>query len=280
MDALETDELIARALLLDGDDENDDEEYWAIVADLQDRGDRRTFEAVRALCLHESDEARCLGVSVLGQLGYDDGRPFLAESVPLVLALCGEGASEDLLAVCMHALGSLGDARGIEPVLAQRDHADPIVRLAVAHAAEGVAGDPPDPRVLDAVIALSADADADVRDWATFSLGSLFEVDTPAVRDALFARIGDADESASAEALAGLSLRRDPRAGDEVMRRLQAAGSQPFDDPHVEDLIVESAARLGDPRFLPALRLLHARADRAKARALLADAIASCEGAP
>jgi HEAT repeat protein len=276
-DGRPADDLITRALALDGDDENDDDEYWAIVLELQRRGDRETFAAARALCLQESDDARCLGVSVLARLGSEEDRPFLEETLPLLRLLCDEQASDDLLAVAVGALGLLGDPRGAPSVLAQRSHPSAMVRLAVAQSAEGVGGEPPDPDVLAAVMLLMEDDDDAVRDWATFSLGSLFEADSPRIRSALYARIDDPDEGVSAEALAGLAARDDERVVGRIQERLEAAIEQPFEDPHVEDLIVESAARLGDSRFLPALRTLHARESRDDARERLGDAIASCE---
>jgi HEAT repeats len=272
-----TDELVARALELDDDDEEQDDVYWAIVLELQRRGDRDTFEFARALCLRESDDARCLGVAVLAKLGAEDGLPFLDESLPLVLYLCADGGSDDLTAVAVRALGWFRDPRGTAAVLAQQDHPEPSVRLAVAQSAEGVAGEPPDPDVLAAVMALMQDDDDDVRDWATFSLGSLFEADSPRIRAALHARIDDPDEGVSAEALAGLAARDDASAASEVQVRLERAIDEPFEDEHIEDLIVEAAARLGEPRFLPALRVLHERETRPEARSMLREAIASCE---
>jgi HEAT repeat protein len=177
LDEIAPGELVERALALDPDDEQDDDRYWAIVGALQRRGDRETFEAARALCLGESDDARCLGAAVLAQLAADDGRPFLEESLPLVLALCGEGESEDVLAVAVRALGWLGDARGAGAVLAHRHHPEATVRFAVAESAEGVVGDPPAPAVVDAVLELTRDADEDVAGWATFSLLHLLDAD-------------------------------------------------------------------------------------------------------
>jgi HEAT repeat protein len=261
LDAVGTDELVARALVLDDDDEAQDEQYWAIVAALQRRGDDEVFEAARELCEEPSDKARCLGVAVLGGIGdAARGRPFLEQSLPLVLELCTDDASEDLLAACLHALGSLEDPRALGAVIAQRRHHDPVVRLAVAHALAPVAEEPPAPAAVAAVMELMRDPDDDVRDWATFSLGTLFELDTPAIRDALVQQLGDRDEGVVAEALAGLAARGDTRGNDVLLARLEAAIARPFDDSHVADLILEAAAQLGDPRFGAALEILRARA--------------------
>src|SRR4051794_33933057 len=132
------DELIARALVLD-DDEAQDDEYWQIVAELQRRGDPDTFEAARELCEEPSDKARCLGAAALGRLGAAAGGALRRPSLPLLFELCREGASADVLAASLHALGSLEDPRALAGVLAQRRHADQTVRLAVAHALAPVA---------------------------------------------------------------------------------------------------------------------------------------------
>jgi HEAT repeat protein len=276
LDELATDELVERALVLDDEDEHDDGEYWAIVSELQRRGDRETFEAARALCLEDSDGARCLGVAVLSQLAAAAGRPFLDESLPLVIGLCGEAASEDVLAASLHALGQLQDPRGAAAVLSHTTHPDAIVRLAVAQAAEGVAGEPPDRAVVDAVVGLTRDEDDAVRNWSTFSLALLLELDDPVIREALHARIGDHDAATAAEALAGLAARNDPRAAPALLTRLEAAGKPPFPEQHVADVLVDAAEQLGDPRFIPALAMLREHAADPDAHARLTDAIATC----
>ena len=115
----------------------------------------------------------------------------------------------------------------------------------------------PPAAVVEAAIELTRDPDRDVRNWATFVLGLGFETDTPAVRDALAERIDDDDPATRAEALAGLVARRDPRAADAVVAWFAAGGDE--DDEYVRDLMVETAARLADPRALPGLRALAER---------------------
>jgi HEAT repeat protein len=177
LDELAPGELVEQALALDPDDEQDDDRYWEIVAALQRRGDLETFEAARALCRGASDDARCLGAAVLAQLGPDEEHPFLEESLPLVLALCGDQASEDVLAVAVRALGWLGDPRGAAAVLSHRRHPEVTVRFAVAESADAVAGDPPAAAVVDALVDLARDEDEDVRDRAAFGLLRLLDAD-------------------------------------------------------------------------------------------------------
>ncbi len=76
---------------------------------------------------------------------------------------------------------------GDDWLLAQHTHAAADVREAVAFALGGRPG----AAALDALIALSADAEPRVRDWATFALGTLAEADSAPLRDALAARLDD-----------------------------------------------------------------------------------------
>ena len=68
-----------------------------------------------------------------------------------------------------------------------------------------------DDQGLEALRRLTADADSDVRDWATFGLAASDATDASTVR-ALAARTDDADDDTRAEAIFGLARRRDPRA--------------------------------------------------------------------
>lgn len=111
-----------------------------------------------------------------------------------------------------------------------------------------------------------------IRDWATFGVGSILDIDSAEIRDALARRLSDTGADTSGEAMVGLARRNDPRCFEVIDRALAAED--------VGNLVVEAAAELGDPRLLPALKAL----DRAgwagddPRGQWLARAIARCSG--
>jgi len=133
----------------------------------------------------------------------------------------------------------LGPAHGDDWLLAQHTHAAADVREAVAFALGGRPG----PAALDALIALSADAEPRVRDWATFALGTLAEADSAPLRDALAARLDDADEDTRLEAVHGLAVRGDARA-EAPARALLAAHAGDEDSVWTRHLLSETASHL------------------------------------
>jgi HEAT repeat protein len=115
-----------------------------------------------------------------------------------------------------------------------------------------MAGDGGAPETLvQALIELTADSDAEVRDWATAGLGSMLDdEDSAAIRDALAGRLDDSDAEVRGEALRGLAVRGDSRALDAIDRELRG---QPAESA------VDAAEVLGDSRLEPALRALRDR---------------------
>lgn len=80
------------------------------------------------------------------------------------------------------------------------------------------------------------ETDEDVRDWATFGLGSLSTVDAPEIRDAFAGRLNDTSADLVEEALARLAQRRDQRALPLLLERLR--------QPDVDDFTLESAGEM------------------------------------
>jgi hypothetical protein len=98
------------------------------------------------------------------------------------------------------------------------------------------------------MIRLMEDPDPEVRNWATFGLGFLMDVDTVAVRAALWARTGDDDGEVRAEGVRGLARRHDRRAVP-----LLAALLDEVNGAHVHTF--QAAQILGAAELLP--HLLH-----------------------
>jgi hypothetical protein len=130
-------------------------------------------------------------------------------------------------------------------VLAMAGHHDSEVRSAVVITLPLLLhGDAPTAELVDAAVALTADSDKRVRDYACFTLAEQWrEVDTPSVREALAARLDDIDREARCEALVGLAYRHDPRA----LPRVRSALSRPSGDLWRLEMV--AAGALSDPRL-------------------------------
>ncbi|MEV0760996.1 HEAT repeat domain-containing protein [Nocardia sp. NPDC050435] len=258
-------ELLNRALAV-GDPEDD--RWWRTVTELQRRTERETFDAVAALTNSPDATTRLLAVDILSQYGYAHDKPFLEDALPLFAAACRDPDPR----VVASAIGGFGhhyDPRGLPAVLPHAESPDRGIRFAAAVALATIAGEPPAPEAVAALVRLSTDTEDMVRDWAVFGLGTQLDVDTPAVRDALAARLTDADPETAAEAAMGLARRGDPRAVPALHTMLAR-------DPNT--LTLEAATVLGSPQFLPALRALRDDAGAAETWYLttLDDAIAAC----
>ncbi|MFG3493567.1 ankyrin repeat domain-containing protein [Streptomyces sp. NPDC047928] len=151
------------------------------------------------------------------------GGAFSARVLPVLRELAREAVAAELLVPVLAGLGAHGDPAAAPDVLRHAAHPDPAVRCAVAAAlgrlaraggsgapgARGqgrAAGD-----AVGALVTLTGDGEAAVRERATRALAGAPE-DSPAVREALAARLTDQDPVAAAEAARGLATRQDDRA--------------------------------------------------------------------
>jgi len=188
-----------------------------------------------------------VGADILAQLAVRDGVavfPFADESAGPLVALL-EDTDPAVIASALYALGHL--CRGEPSQLARLSkHASEDVRHALAYALGGRT----DATSTATLVQLSGDVDTDTRNWATFALGTLSDEDTPAIRDALAARLSDPDDEVRAEAIAGLLQRRDERAVQPLLQELSRH--------EVGLLSIEAAGAMPRPELIPHLEALHA----------------------
>jgi hypothetical protein len=120
------------------------------------------------------------------------------------------------------------------------------------------------------LIALSADREVHVRDWATFGLAVQIDTDTPALRAALCARLDDPDGNTAGEAMVGLARRKDAQVVAPLLKFMQTG--------HVGSLPLEAAAALADPVLLPTLQQIQTQWSGKQdwLYQLLEEAIAAC----
>ena len=212
---------------------------------VQYRGGKEEFEIAAHLARGNLALERRVAADILAQLGWQE-RTYLSESIEILLRLLDDPEVEVLQAAaiaCGHRKSSLSVARLVE----LGKHPSAQVRYGVTY---GLAGQD-EPSAIDALLLLSKDEDRDVRDWATFALGSQTDIDTPELREALRARLTDNDPEIRGEALVGLGRRQDEHLKRAVLDEL----SGEFHG----DWVFEAAEAIADPDFIPALERMRAR---------------------
>lgn len=246
---------------------------WQLIGELQQSTDRDVFEAVLAAAGSPERARRLVGLDALGQIGHPANRPYLEETLPVLLDAAVD-PDADVVASAVTGLGHVGDPRGLTAVLRQAGHADDAVRFAVAVALPALAGsDEPVADIAGALITLTRDTDPEVRDWATFGLGTRLDADTPEIRDALVARLDDNGDHAGEEAVMGLARRGDPRATAPLLEQLRQLAEDDSILPGT--LLFEAVAISQTTGALPLLRSLWQRRDafEAPATRMLAEAL-------
>jgi HEAT repeat protein len=225
----------------------DDDDRWAAIAVLHNRGSQETFDLAAELCQSADPRRVSDGLDLLAQLGIpqrlhqEDARQLIREALKPELA-------DDVLVSAASAVSHQDDSEAAPWLVELAHHPSAGVRASVAWAL----GSLQHPQVVPALIALTHDADADVRDWATFALARLREEDSDEIRAAFWGRVDDEDLDTRWEAVAGLVLRGIPEARRHLEEELRRA-------PEVENdffPLVEAARFLKDPDLTPLLEAL------------------------
>jgi HEAT repeat protein len=198
----------------------DDEGAWDAVHVLRIRGTDEVFR----LAVHYTQSAdaleRARGLDVLAQLGAGrptNERPHVDASVTIAIESLQDF---DPLVVnsAAWALAHLGGDGAVSALIPMRTNPDPDIRWAVANGLNG--SERPD--AISAIIELMDDPDDNVRDWATFALGTQCDVDSETIREALRKRLDDQYDKARDEALWGLAQRKDEQGLKMLIERLDA----------------------------------------------------------
>jgi len=251
-DPRSTEELLKLALTKDMDIDN--EEDWYPVRSLQYR--LAAIAGQGEQLLESSDaKSRDTAATILGQSSVKEKWDTVRCADKLVGALQRE-TSPLVLTSIIHGLGHLHQWRGCEAVLPLRTSPDREVREAVVFCLLRHENR----QAIDALVQLSSDPDPDVRNWATFGLGSQVEADTPEIRCALAARLNEEDAEIRGEAIVGLAERGDLQVVAPFLKELTST------DPDVlrnwvlaidtVEAMVRLAEKTGSPTLLPVLEQL------------------------
>ncbi|WP_330289885.1 HEAT repeat domain-containing protein [Streptomyces sp. NBC_00576] len=212
---------------------------------------RAAVDGVRSLPLglelmgSDDPAERETGCDLLGHAS-DQNEGVRAETAAALVALAERETEGRVLSSLVCAIERTYDQRAVPVLAALAGHPDAEVRQRVASSFAGVTTGLPDGPDIRALITLTRDDDPEVRNWATFTLGFQAEVDSPAIRTALWERTTDENADAREEGIRGLARRHDLR----VVPLLAELLDNP-EGAHV--LTFSAAAIMGIPELLPAL---------------------------
>ena len=224
-----------------------EEDYWEIVSNLRQRGNREVFEIASALCRSAQWKERELGADILGQLGAPK-MPFADETLEILIDLLNNDKNPDVLGAAATATEYIKDSRIVEPLIRLKSHPYSEVRYGVV---SGLLTREDEASVVT-LIDLSFDPDTQVRNWATFGLAQQIDIDKTEIREALFKRLEDDNAEIRGEAILGLARREDERVIELLIKELKAI----VDIDNYWDHAFEAAMEIGDARLYPVLLTL------------------------
>jgi HEAT repeat protein len=243
------DALVARAVTgaAAADTNEEWEAVWSTLAPVRGLGSD-AYRAAVGMLDGSATEQR-VGCMLL-RVGFVADEEWQDRAVAAILAMAARRPDDVTLDLAAAAFGDFGLPAGLPLLLKLSRHADEQIRLSAVAGIPSCCG--PDyrgiPAAVNALLERMTDEDDDVRDWATFGIGSRLDDDSTAIRDALAARLEDAFPEVRHEAITGLARRRDPRAIAPTLAEL--GGEFP------RRTIVEAAEYLASHVLLPALLAL------------------------
>ncbi len=241
---LTTGALFARARAEALDEDGDADVYWELVSALHDRPPAEVWALVSPLANSEDVRLQQLVADVLRSLGRE-AQPLATQTLELFAKMLSSTPSAEVIACIGNACVDFHDPLVVTMLAPFASHHDEAVREAVLHALRRSNH----PQAIAALIRLSRDEADELREWATFALGSQLPlVHGAEVREALAARLTDPHEPTRDEAVIGLGLRGDARAVGPLRTQLERG--------FVGLALFEAAHALATPRLLEVLTAL------------------------
>lgn len=266
-DSNSTVDLVARVRAEAVNDDGDPDVYWELVSALRDRDPHEVWALLLPLAKDDDVRLQQLVPDVLRGLGRE-AQPLASQTLELFAQMLAANPPADVVACIANACADFHHASVVTMLVPYAGHERVEVREGVLHAVRRSSH----PEAIAALINLSRDPVDDLREWATFALGSQRPlVDGPEVREALAARLLDRHEPTRDEAIVGLGLRRDARALGPLLTQ--------FERGFVGVALFEAARMMASPKLTEALQSLQQRPSLTdEEREELDAAVAACAG--
>lgn len=221
-----------------------DKTYWDNISVLRKRTSQDVFEKCAELIKSKNPKERIIGIDVLAQLGLPP-RQYYNESKILFFELLESENDPKVIMSVLYAIGHNQEkltTHQINQLCKLQSSKNELIKEGLVFALNGI----DNTKAITALIKLSSDKNSNIRNWATFGLGTQINRNTNRISDALWNRVNDKNQEIKLEAIVGLVKRKDSRIKDIVKRELLAG--------EYGILLLEAIIEIGDLEILDILK--------------------------
>lgn len=194
--------------------------YWQNISVLRQRPTKNVFSICVKLAESDKPHCRIIAYDILAQLGLMP-RPFSKQTIELLFQHLETEDDPTAMMSLLYAIGhhdKVLNRLQVDQLCALSATDDSSVKEGLLFALNGI----DNAKAILVLIMFSKDKLSNIRNWATFGLGSQIKRNTRQIRSALWDRVNDKHQETKLEAIAGLAIRKDMRVSEIIKRELIA----------------------------------------------------------
>ena len=178
--------------------------YWNFISELRQRKTEDIFEKSISLTKSENINEKNIGINVLAQFGFP--RKHKRRILKTFFNLLKTEKDKNIISSIFYGIGHNNEnlsEKQIEQICIFKNHKSINVKFSLISAILSIEQN----QAIETLIQLSNDKNSDIRDWATFGIGTQIDVNNENIQKALWNRINDKDIDTKNEAIVGLAKR-------------------------------------------------------------------------
>lgn len=218
--------------------------YWEYISILRSRSSEEVFIKCTELINSDSANHKKIGIDVLAQLGLPP-RKFLKQTLKTYFHLLKVEENPEILMSVLYGIShnneNLSKSK-IHLLCSFAKNENKLIKEGLVAALIGIE----DKLAIETIIKFSSDKINQIRNWATFDLGTLLTIDNEKIRTALWKRVNDKHQETRLEAIIGLANRKDQRINEIIIQELKAG--------EMGILLLEAVLEMKSKEFLPIMK--------------------------
>lgn len=218
--------------------------YWEYIREIRQRPHLEVFKISTELITSNIENSKIIGIDILAQLGKEP-RPLLKETLEIYLNLLKSETAEKTLFSILTAIGHNNKKltnEELKLICNFKNNKSKMVREGLIFAILNINKE----LAINTLIELSNDKFSNIRNWATFGIGTQISKSNKNIINALWKRTSDKHLTTRHEALLGLAKRKDTRIKEKLKKELLKMDNY-------GTLILEAIEELNDLEFVELL---------------------------